>query len=577
MKKFILLTSLIAAAGMTNAAVQPVNTWSKFLTGKPGQDDCRAIVTDGANQVYWLAFEGSTTADRDVKFGDVVLYDGAKYDSTSANKNLTLLKTDAAGNEAWCLHSNYGDFLASGGLAVTSTGDVVFCGKVRHTEGYLDEPVSITDGKGKTVTLDWKVDKRYQRLYIAKCTSDGELLWIRTCDLETAMNINNKTFASDAINVNAIAVDKDDNIYVGGNNQATMTVEKKDGSVVTISAKNLASYDGGNQASAGSLYILKLDSDGYYVNNLAETGDEITESKILSLEYSDGKLYASGTVKSSKGTAKISIDGKELTPTAYPCPLVASFNTDLTANWVTMLPMTTDTNGSGCQTQNLATKYDNKYFWLTGTYNGKISDPANEANYVESTVKKNTREGFVIKLDAATGNWIKGVSSKGSFSETYLTGYIQPICPANEPDNLYVNGYCMNATVGSFLRCYDKETLEGIADSSWNIVKGGGAPTASACAYAPSTGKIFVSTRGNGIFEPLGGEKTEKPSGFTNLFSCFQMGEGFVSGINDINVDNEGQEEGITRYFTIDGVEVSAPTSGLYIRVRGNKADKVIF
>lgn len=45
-----------------------------------------------------------------------------------------------------------------------------------------------------------------------------------------------------------------------------------------------------------------------------------------------------------------------------------------------------------------------------------------------------------------------------------------------------------------------------------------------------------------------------------------------VSGINDINADNDGP----VRYFNLQGVEIDNPGTGIYIRVKGNKTEKVI-
>lgn len=577
MKKILLSTIFSAVVVSASAANEPVNLWSNFLTGKPGQDNCTSVATDGNNQIYWLATDGSTEADSDVTYGDIKLYDGTPYSAgTSANINLTLLKTDASGKAVWCIHSNYGDFTSgSGGAVVTPSGDVVFCGKVRHSDGFLDKQISFTDAKDNILSIDWSVEKRYQRLFIAKCTADGELLWIRTCDLETEMNQNGKTFASDAVNPSCVSVDNEGNIYVGGNFRAKMTVEKSNGDVVTLEAKNLSSYDGSTQGTCGSLFVLKLDSNGYYLNSLTESGDEIAESKIWGIEYSNGLIYVNGTLKSANETAKISFAGSEFTPTPYVSPILACLKTDLSANWVTMLPGATDSFAKSI-IQNASLAVNDNNLWYCGIFDGKISNPDNSTEFVESTFKNNTREGFLIKLDTATGKWVKGVASRASFTDPALCGYLKPFVPVNDTSKVYVYGYCMNTSIGSFLRCYDASTLEGNADLSWNIVTGGGAPTACCAAYEPTSGEIFVATRGNNVMNPLGGVSTEKPSGYTTLLSCFKLGEAFTSGVENIDVTDEYSESESVRYFTLDGVEVMNPKSGLYIRVQGGKATKVL-
>jgi hypothetical protein len=45
------------------------------------------------------------------------------------------------------------------------------------------------------------------------------------------------------------------------------------------------------------------------------------------------------------------------------------------------------------------------------------------------------------------------------------------------------------------------------------------------------------------------------------------------TSVEEISVDNNAE----AAYYTLQGVRVANPEKGLYIRVRGSKADKVIF
>ena len=46
-----------------------------------------------------------------------------------------------------------------------------------------------------------------------------------------------------------------------------------------------------------------------------------------------------------------------------------------------------------------------------------------------------------------------------------------------------------------------------------------------------------------------------------------------LSGVENVGVD---AEQGVVKYYNLQGVEVANPESGLYIRVQGDKATKVI-
>lgn len=577
MNKILLFTTVLAGASLFANAEQntPVHKWSKFLTGIPGHDQSSSVVTDGAGQTYWLATCGSKTSDKDVKFGDEFLFDGADYDGTSTNKNFTLLKTNGNGDKLWVLHSNWGDFDASANkAAVAPNGDIVFCGVVRHTEGYLDRSISFTDAFDNVKTLDWSVDKRYFRMYVGRCTSDGELLWVNSYEQETAPHNSNYQFASDAITPKSLAIDADGDIYICGQIRSAMTVPAADGSDVVIPAKNLADFVGNSQATCGSMFLIKLDENGKYLADLRETGDEIKASNLFNIEIINGKIYLDGFMASTGTGKKVSFAGSELTPNAYYSPVLASINSDLTANWVKLLPG--DAVNATSVIQNTGITVNNGNLWYSGMFNGKICNPDN-ADVCVASVLKNPREGFLIKLKESDGSWLKGTTSRTDYSQSVATGYFKPVCAPRDNDHVYVYGYSMVATIGSFLRCYEVETLAPTADLTWNLVTGGGVPTACALTIEPENGHVFMVSRGNNSFTPMGGEATENPGGFTLLLSNFDMGNNFItSGVNSIETEAVA-ENGTVRYYTIDGMEVANPTKGLYIKVSGNKAEKVLF
>ena len=537
MKKNLLLLSALVSLGTSAATVsEPTAAWANLLIGIPGQDQATAIATHGNNEVYWMLTDGSTTADPEVTYAGVELYQGASYEGTSSNKNLTLLKTDGAGEKQWCLYSKWGDFSANeGGLAVKSNGDIVFAGGVRHTDGYFTEPVTIVDGKGTATTIDWTIgDRRWDQLIIGTVSADGDLLWVKTYTIDDApvpaATGQRADHTADAINVYSVAVDDNDNIYVAGNFRTDLTIPAADGKDVILHPKNVEGWDGDAQGTVGSFYLVKLDSNGYYLNHLAEEGDEIQASYIRHLEWKNGMLYILGDLK-GKNDATVKIAGNEMTPTSYVCPLVGCLDSDFSAKWIKCLPG--GPVGGKNAVQNVGLSVDDNNVWLAGQYNGRISDPANAEKYVEST-QGNMREGFIIDLDNNTGDWINAVDSRAAFNQNMLTGYLDVIVPASDPDNIYVFGYAMNATVGVFLRSYDKTTLVGNPDKSWNIVTKGGVPTAQNIVYEPTIGAAYITVRGNQAFQPMGGELTANPGGYTNLLARFDLLEAFTTGVENV-------------------------------------------
>lgn len=525
MKKLLLFSSFLSVLGaVAQTAEAPKFEWANLLIGKPGQDQATAVVTDGSDQIYWMLTDGSTTADRDVTYAGQALYEGSPYDGTSSNKNLTILKTNAGGEKQWCVYSTFGDFAPSeGGLAVNSNGDLIFTGSVRHTEGYLDKPITIVDGTGASTAIDWTIENnRYDRMIVGSISSVGKLNWVKTYDIDTApvpaATGTRTEFTADAITVGGVAVDNEGNIYVCGNYRTALTFPKADGTNVTLQPKNVEGWNGDSQGTVGSFYLVKLDANGYYLSNLAETGDEIAASYMLNLEWEDGKLYAYGYLKGD-GQAAVTVSGVRLVPTEYVSPIVGCFNSNLEASWLKCLPG--DAVGGKYALQSIGLTVADGAYWLCGMYNGKISDSANPDKFVEST-QGTLREGFIIKLDASTGEWLNAANSRTEFNQNYLTGYLKVLVPETE-SRVYVYGYAMNATVGVFLRGYDKVSLVGDPDSSWSILTKGGVPTAITAAYTQENGAVYALARGNQEFEPLGGELLENPGGYTNVLARFDL------------------------------------------------------
>lgn len=525
MRKVLLLSSLfisMVAAAQTDAS--PEFEWANLLVGMPGQDQATAVVTDGADNIYWMLTDGSSTDDRDVTYAGSVLYEGAEYQGTSSNKNLTILKTNAEGVKQWCVYSSMGDFAPSeGGLAVAPNGDLIFCGSVRHTDGQFDKPITIVDGNGDATIVDWSIDQhRYDRMIVGNISAAGILNWVRTYDIDSAP-VPNATgtraeFTADAITAGKIAVDADGNIYICGNYRTALTFPKADGQEIVLSPKNVAGWNGDSQATVGVLYLVKLDSNGYYLNHLPETGDDISASYVQDLEWADGKLYLYGYLKGN-GTASVTVGEIAMTPTEYVSPIVGCLDADLKASWLKCLPGGAVGGKNAVQSVGITVADGN--YWLCGQYNGRISDTSDAEKFVEST-QGTLREGFVIKLDATTGQWLAASNSRAEFSQNYLTGYLKVIVPT-KGSNIYVYGYAMSANAGVFLRGYDKAILVGDPDNSWNILTKGGVPTAITATYTPENGAVYALARGNQAFQPLGGELLENPGAYTNVLARFDL------------------------------------------------------
>lgn len=539
-------TFIVTLAAGTMLSAQslsvPVGKWANWLTAIPGQDQLTDVALDADGNVYWYGTPGTSDSNRNVTYAGEFLFLGAPYaDTNNTTKNLCVLKTDSDGHKEWVVYSSSGDFLAGyGGLAMNSEGDIIFYGMARNT--LPANPIVLCDSKGNSLTITKPEEYRFYKMVLGCVSTDGVLKWARAYDISNAP-VSDATGSaaiqtSQAILTCGVTVDDTDNIYVSGSFCTEMTFPRADGSAVSLTPLNVDGWNGDAQVACGSLFIVKMDSEGYYIDSFLQDSGEITASAIREVKWADGRLYVCGYLK-GKGGAPAGIAGYDFIPTDYMCPIVGALNSDLSVCWLHCYPA--DAVAGKNALQNVGMTVGDGCIWLAGQYNGKISSPFEPRLSVEST-QGSMREGFVIKLSAEDGSWIAARNSRTDFPQSYLTGYMRVILPDSAPDKIYVYGYAMNANVGVFLREYDKETLVGDPLMSWNLLTGGGAPTCLAnVAYSPELCSIFVGARGNQPFTLLEGEKTSNPGGYTMLLSRFSLPEVFASGVMPVGGEDAAE------------------------------------
>lgn len=540
MKKILLTLSIFTTISVSaQTLTEPKVEWVNMLSGVQGADQVSCIIANSDNQVYWMATNGTTTADRVVEYAGEKLYEGASINSTSKNYNLTLLKTDAAGKKQWCVYSEWGDFTngVKNGIAVNSRGELIFATTVRHTEGFYENPITIVDAKGIKTELDWKLgkdDKRWKQLVVGSVSSEGELLWVKVYGVDNAAApaaAEDKQFTSDAIDCAGVVVDGEDNIYIYGNHNAELTFPNTDNSTIRIPAKNISTWNGNSQTSSGCLFAVKLDKNGYYLNNLTETGDEIVQSNIWQLSICDGKIYVLGMEKGFEGK-KISIADKEIATTDYVSPFVACLDTDFKAEWLKSYPGGAVDGASTYQLAHMTLTDDN--IWFTGGFNGSFANSENAAQEVK-TATKNTREGFLVKLDRKDGNWIKGVTSKAGFGDNTLIVYANSFIPSFAHDKIYVYGYDMMSKRSVFIRAYDATSLEADKDHSWDLATTTGQPTCGAISFVPEKSYLYMDLRTNKPATFMGNDTpVEGITAYTELLARFDLPKAVGSEVSEL-------------------------------------------
>ncbi|MDE6272044.1 MAG: hypothetical protein K2M31_03450 [Muribaculaceae bacterium] len=484
------------------------------------------------------------------------------------------------GHRLWSVYTDSGDFANNAGFcAATPDGGVITVAKVRHTDGMLDKNIIFHNSDGSPFEIDWKCERRYYRLAVTKISGDGVIEWNRMVDFSTepgpAAGGNYSTFWPDVFNVGEGAVDDNGNIYIALNYRNPMKVARNDGSTVEFTPVNNKSWNGDSQGVCGDFMILSLDSEGYYRNAFQLEG-ACAASYCQKLAWVSETLYCQGYIVGD-GESGVNAGEFTLTPTTVMSPLVMALNSDLKPEWAKCYPA--EKVGGKNALQNVGISPVGDAIYLCGQYNLKFSDPDDPEKFLTAT-QGNLREGFILKLEASTGKWIASRNSRdddwnnpSAVAKTGLTGYFQVIPSPVTTSSVFVFGYVMNAQVGVFLREYKADTLEAILPAGqYNIVTGGGVPSCQYAALDSNNGALYISARGNQAFVLNNGEKTDAPVKWGVLAARFDLGKPTNTVVSSLEEDVDAPAE----YFTLEGIRVERPSSGIYICRRGTKVSKII-
>lgn len=580
MKKHLLTLAAIITGGALALAQAPVYRWADMVySSTSAGNNAIGLSINKAGDIYWLNENGSTEANPTVSFNGESLYNGAPYNAgNSYASNLTLIKTDADGNKLWCVHTNSGDIASgAGGVACTSDGGCVVAVKIRHTDGMTDKDIMLTDAAGTETPVSWTCDRRYYSMLVFKVSASGEIEWNHLAEVSTTPGegAGSKDFLADCFNLGNIAVDDNDNIYLGLNIRNDFGVRDPDGHFKVFSSPSAAkSWNGDSQTTAGDFLLLSLDSFGWYRNSLQLEGTAAV-SYCQGVEYKDGAVYANGYITGDGTTLKAG--DCVLTPSTVFSPLVLRADTDLNVSWAKCFPG--EKVGNSATAQNCGLTAVGDVLWYCGMYNLKFSDPANSGNFLTST-SANPREGFILKLDANNGEWLAAANSRDDkFSpdayNSRLTGYFKVLQADRNASKIMVFGYGMYTGLGAFFRTYDAGTLQAYPDESYTVVYGN-MPTVQAVAYNPETADAYFTARGRNAFTLMGREGSLKyGSSWQVLMTKYTLPDFMMSGVKDIAADTD-TTEAPAEYFDLQGRRVVNPAPGLYIVRRGSHTSKAV-
>ena len=593
--KFITTTLAVMLLGTVTAMAAPAAPtaeWANFVKGPLASGSMTRSIkaTEDGSAIYWMGSAATHSAGDAATYADETIFASPVDVQRNTNNNLIIMRLDAQGKKVWSLYSSYGDAASNnGGLDILPDGSIVFVAVMRHDEkaDMLAHPLTIVDGTGASTDVYPAVDEYRNVGIVGHLSADGKLLGYGVIDVDAievpADGSTKKVRAG--LFVDDLAVAPDGNIFISGNYRATMHLKDQAGNTVTFTPKYINGWNGDAQKAAGDMYLLKLTPEGRILGSLEAQGTGINNGHISNVVYDRGILYLYGKYDV--------VSGEDFTATLAGAPLcntgvvnlylAAVDATTFASEWHTNIVGEKDSNNS-CVMQNSGINVGNGNVWFCGQYNGKFYPQGNEELGVTSTNRM--REGMLVKFDAVTGKWIKGVSSPASFGAaayTGLTAYQDALVNTTTPDKVYVFGYTMKNTIGVFLRPYNANTLEADPEDSWSLVtgvKGNGfnaaIPLSFNIAYKPKAGLAFTDARGRGGMCAAGLETANTGSSFAIQIAKFRLPEQLFDGVSDIISDNDNATAPV-EYYDLQGRRVSdTPAAGLYIRRQGTQATKVL-
>lgn len=539
MKKLLLSLLAVVVAFSTstaNAEDTPGFKWHTSLYSGTGATMTSAtdIIKASDGNVLLFATGGSTKTNHEITYwqGEAVM-SGADTNGNSAQNNALIMKIDQSnGKKLWAVYSSAGD-MNTGGSSITATSDggAVVVLKERYSYGIPTDSPEFTDAKGDVFTFsNWTTTSVLNPYYLVvlKISGEGAITAGTLVSADTTPEADATTSAEgtpDGVYGNAIAVDNAGNVYLAGRLTKTLVFTSQDNRIyISPSPKNTTGWTGDSQASVGDMFIAKFDSDLnfqkiYTSSNLA-TREQI--DKMIYCVDSDGKngkLYFAGNLKAPAGTSFTYGDQTFTVDNAFDNIMYGAFTTDLTPSMVKCIQATANSKGSHV-TQIKEVNIIGETMYISGLVNGGLTDGTNAI-----TNSKTALGGFIIGLDAATGNW-----TKAKVDENTIGGYFG-ICSLNS--SLYAYRYQL--TSGVYLEKLNEDLT---TESTTHLVNGSATTMMGGC----STGNAVLTisrTKGATV-----GETQYTFSAFNQIVSSYDV---VSSGIDEVEADNnalsvEGQK-----------------------------------
>lgn len=474
------------SAGDNAVDVQKSSDGCVFVLNTWGSATRKQTYKDAPSEYMHLYIDG--VQGKDDQGNEIIGSDYKESDGTSMCNNIALQKMDpVTGNVRWIIYSDRGDHYPTNcHVRPAKDGGAYILIYVRHwAQDKMTILSRIRGTNGTMATLEtqqglWEKDGQTHLYYVpvlVRVSTDGKIEWAKVLwEVQPHKDLQRKP--SWLSFINAFTIDSEENLYVAGNFRTKLTFTKKNGEQESITAKNIANWDGDDQKPVGDLYLAKFDKEGNYLSCVVPEGTA-GNSYFNVMVSNDDKIYAAGHATGDGTTFKIGTFDITV-PETKQSLIVSGFNKDLTPFFALSYDSNADTRAlhlNGLQV------VDNELY-LTGsalTNAGGAWMDKDGNKVIAPTLAMH--QGYIVKMKPEDGS----VISSGINTKTKSISKFAGIYEAKDTDGkkkIHAFGYDFSMGALDFSFTEDKATKSLTNTEILTVMKSG--------IKAPNLGIIAV-------------------------------------------------------------------------------------
>lgn len=481
--------------------------------------------------------------------------------------SLFIPKLDADGNMLWQILSTVGNFKTNTtNIAPTSDGGLILTAIVRHNkEEYDGNLIELQQADGTVYTIVCPESNGNWMDYglIMRISGSGQILWDQIITQSTDYTGCTVKITS-GFEMGSLAVDDNDNIYIGGRYLNALTLPGN----VTLSEGLNAPTKFTATLSVGDGWIAKLSGTDGKTMATYRAGDcnnakYATSDNVKKLAWDNGTLYFVDIVTPLSGVTP-GFMGHTVATGATVQPVYGALTLSDNA---TAFPLAdyvkAAATASGSNIQINGIKVGGDRLIIMGSLKGSLSGDG-----VTIASAGNPLEGFFIDAKVSDGT-IEVAGTAGNTISSFNNTIID-----RQSGNYIMLGY--NLSGGYLMETFDNT---GNSTETQYLATGNGMFGIPSATFNNATKQLIIAARSNKNIEFAGTTTTgnDAISVYTAFAASYRLDvNDAMSSIEDVTYNIIPDEDAPVEYYNLQGIRVSNPANGIFIRRQGSKVEKVI-